>query len=70
MKKEKKKAEEEMSGYPVPVPVPRAESIHHKLYEFAKTALIKIFVHPYATVSLFHLSHFLTSNGYLLFFIF
>ncbi|TYG51372.1 mRNA cap guanine-N7 methyltransferase 2 [Gossypium raimondii] len=41
-----------MSGYPVPVPVPvpRAESIHHKLYEFAKTALIKIFVHPYATV--------------------
>ena len=28
----------------------RAESTHHRLYEFAKTALIKIFVHPYATV--------------------
>ncbi|KAK6233876.1 hypothetical protein QUC31_006282 [Theobroma cacao] len=35
-----------MSGYPVP----RAESTHHRLYELAKTALIKIFVHPYATV--------------------
>ncbi|XP_039023437.1 mRNA cap guanine-N7 methyltransferase 2-like isoform X1 [Hibiscus syriacus] len=35
-----------MSGYPVP----GAEAVHHRLYEFAKTALIKIFVHPYATV--------------------
>ncbi|KAL4291170.1 hypothetical protein GQ457_14G022120 [Hibiscus cannabinus] len=35
-----------MSGYPVP----RAEAVHTRLYEFAKTALIKIFVHPYATV--------------------
>ncbi|EHA8586435.1 putative mRNA cap guanine-N7 methyltransferase 2 [Cocos nucifera] len=30
--------------------VSRAESAHHRLYEFAKTALIKIFVYPYATV--------------------
>ncbi|XP_048326559.1 mRNA cap guanine-N7 methyltransferase 2 isoform X2 [Ziziphus jujuba] len=28
----------------------RTESTHHRLYEFAKSALIKIFVHPYATV--------------------
>ncbi|XVE75503.1 hypothetical protein DITRI_Ditri12bG0098700 [Diplodiscus trichospermus] len=35
-------------------PVPRADSIHHRLYEFVKTALIRIFVHPYATVSAFH----------------
>ncbi|GLT88792.1 hypothetical protein SLE2022_068010 [Rubroshorea leprosula] len=35
-----------MSAYPTP----RAESTHHRLYEFAKTALIKIFIHPYATV--------------------
>ncbi|XP_021890551.1 mRNA cap guanine-N7 methyltransferase 2 [Carica papaya] len=32
------------------ITVPRTESAHHRLYEFAKTALIKIFVHPYATV--------------------
>ncbi|KAF2318424.1 hypothetical protein GH714_007131 [Hevea brasiliensis] len=30
--------------------IPRTESTHHRLYEFAKLALIKIFVHPYATV--------------------
>ncbi|XP_037495049.1 mRNA cap guanine-N7 methyltransferase 2 isoform X3 [Jatropha curcas] len=30
--------------------IPRTESTHHRLYEFAKAALIKIFVHPYATV--------------------
>ncbi|WOL03213.1 mRNA cap guanine-N7 methyltransferase 2 isoform X2 [Canna indica] len=38
---------------PPPPPVPltiRAESAHHRLYEFAKTALIKIFAFPYATV--------------------
>ncbi|ONI23739.1 hypothetical protein PRUPE_2G205200 [Prunus persica] len=29
---------------------PRAESTHHRLYEFAKAALTRIFVHPYATV--------------------
>ncbi|KAF5192727.1 mRNA cap guanine-N7 methyltransferase [Thalictrum thalictroides] len=29
---------------------PRTESTHYRLYEFAKTALIKIFVSPYATV--------------------
>ncbi|PKI68569.1 hypothetical protein CRG98_011055 [Punica granatum] len=28
----------------------RPESAHHRLYDLAKTALIKIFVHPYATV--------------------
>ncbi|XAR52293.1 mRNA (guanine-N(7)-)-methyltransferase [Bertholletia excelsa] len=33
------------------LPVPRStESTHHRLFEFAKTALIKIFVSPYATV--------------------
>ncbi|RVW28346.1 mRNA cap guanine-N7 methyltransferase 2 [Vitis vinifera] len=33
------------------IPAPRtAESTHHRLFEFAKTALIKIFVSPYATV--------------------
>nr|XP_010908936.1 mRNA cap guanine-N7 methyltransferase 2 isoform X2 [Elaeis guineensis] len=35
---------------PPPSFVSRAESAHHRLYEFAKTALIKIFVFPYATV--------------------
>lgn len=35
-----------MSAYPNS----RADSTPHRLYEFAKTALIKIFVHPYATV--------------------
>lgn len=30
----------------------RTESTHHRLYEFAKSALVKIFVHPYATVGL------------------
>ncbi|XP_024030386.1 mRNA cap guanine-N7 methyltransferase 2 isoform X1 [Morus notabilis] len=29
---------------------PRTESTHYRLYEFAKSALVKIFVHPYATV--------------------
>ncbi|XP_022139297.1 mRNA cap guanine-N7 methyltransferase 2 [Momordica charantia] len=29
---------------------PRTESIHHRLCDFAKTALIKIFAHPYVTV--------------------
>ncbi|PRQ58687.1 putative mRNA (guanine-N(7)-)-methyltransferase [Rosa chinensis] len=29
---------------------PRAESTHNRLYEFAKAALTKIFVHPYASV--------------------
>ncbi|KAJ4851569.1 hypothetical protein Tsubulata_034338 [Turnera subulata] len=29
---------------------PRTESTHHRLYEFAKSAIIGIFVHPYATV--------------------
>ncbi|KAF8397799.1 hypothetical protein HHK36_016722 [Tetracentron sinense] len=29
---------------------PRTESTHYRLYDFAKTALIKIFVSPYATV--------------------
>lgn len=29
---------------------PRTESTHHRLHEFAKTALIKIFAHPYASV--------------------
>ncbi|XP_048422163.1 mRNA cap guanine-N7 methyltransferase 2-like isoform X2 [Pyrus x bretschneideri] len=28
----------------------KAESTHHRLYEFAKSALTRIFVHPYATV--------------------
>ncbi|KAJ9684752.1 hypothetical protein PVL29_016966 [Vitis rotundifolia] len=32
------------------IPAPRTESTHHRLFEFAKTALIKIFVSPYATV--------------------
>lgn len=31
-------------------PINRPASIHHRLYEFAKAALIKIFVSPYATV--------------------
>lgn len=31
-------------------PIPRSELTHHRLYEFAKTALIKIFSHPYVTV--------------------
>ncbi|CAK7325333.1 unnamed protein product [Dovyalis caffra] len=35
-----------MSGFPIP----RPESTHHRLYEFAKSAIIKIFAHPYATV--------------------
>lgn len=40
---------------PPPVPPPsfplvRAEPFHRRLYEFAKTALIRIFVSPYATV--------------------
>lgn len=35
--------------------IPRTESTHHRLYEFAKLALIKIFVHPYATVCAFFL---------------
>lgn len=43
---------------PPPLPhssfVNRAESAHHRLYEFAKTALIKIFVFPYATVCDFY----------------
>jgi len=30
--------------------VPRSESTHQRLYEFARTALVKIFAHPYATV--------------------
>ncbi|KAL5735108.1 hypothetical protein ACOSP7_032969 [Xanthoceras sorbifolium] len=33
-----------------PIPIPRTESTHYRLYEFAKTALIKIFSHPYVTV--------------------
>ncbi|THU62615.1 hypothetical protein C4D60_Mb01t06970 [Musa balbisiana] len=43
--------------HPPPPPPPAAsfavrasESAHHRLYEFAKTALIKIFAFPYATV--------------------
>ncbi|XP_077230353.1 S-adenosyl-L-methionine-dependent methyltransferases superfamily protein isoform X2 [Tasmannia lanceolata] len=32
----------------------RTESAHYRLYEFAKTALIKIFVSPYATVCDFY----------------
>ncbi|CAL5363408.1 unnamed protein product [Camellia sinensis] len=36
-----------ISAIPVPKPT---ESTHHRLFEFAKTALIKIFVSPYATV--------------------
>ncbi|XP_057979509.1 mRNA cap guanine-N7 methyltransferase 2 isoform X2 [Malania oleifera] len=35
-----------LSGFPAS----RAESTHHRLCEFAKAALIKIFVQPYATV--------------------
>lgn len=31
-------------------PIPRSELTHHRLYEFAKTALIKIYSHPYVTV--------------------
>jgi hypothetical protein len=30
--------------------VPRSESTHQRLYEFARTVLVKIFAHPYATV--------------------
>jgi hypothetical protein len=30
--------------------VPRSESTHQRLYEFARTALVRIFAHPYATV--------------------
>ncbi|XP_038710407.1 mRNA cap guanine-N7 methyltransferase 2 isoform X2 [Tripterygium wilfordii] len=30
--------------------IPRTDSIQHRLFDFAKTALIKIFSHPYATV--------------------
>lgn len=37
---------EKMSTFPIP----RSESTHHRLYEFAKTAMIKIFAHPYVTV--------------------
>ncbi|KAK2634168.1 hypothetical protein Ddye_028960 [Dipteronia dyeriana] len=37
-----------MSGFPIPTP--RTESTHYRIYEFAKTALIKIFSHPYVTV--------------------
>ncbi|RWR83504.1 LOW QUALITY PROTEIN: mRNA cap guanine-N7 methyltransferase 2 isoform X3 [Cinnamomum micranthum f. kanehirae] len=33
--------------------ISRSELPHHRLFEFAKTALIKIFVSPYATISLF-----------------
>ncbi|KAJ8765983.1 hypothetical protein K2173_020499 [Erythroxylum novogranatense] len=36
-----------MSAFVMPT---RTESTHHRLYEFAKLALIKIFAHPYATV--------------------
>lgn len=32
------------------VACPKTESTHHRLYEFAKSALIKIFASPYATV--------------------
>jgi len=32
------------------LPTNRPFSFHHRLYEFAKAALIKIFVSPYATV--------------------
>ena len=32
------------------IPAAKTESTHHRLFEFAKTALIKIFVSPYATV--------------------
>ncbi|ESR49845.1 mRNA cap guanine-N7 methyltransferase 2 [Citrus sinensis] len=32
------------------LPIPRSELTHHRLYEFAKTALIKIYSHPYVTV--------------------
>ncbi|KAK1263339.1 mRNA cap guanine-N7 methyltransferase 2 [Acorus gramineus] len=35
---------------PPPLSVCRADLPHHRLYEFAKAALIKIFVSPYATV--------------------
>jgi len=41
------KKSKRMSGFPIP----RTESTHHRLYEFAKSAIIKIFAHPYATVS-------------------
>ncbi|CAN0826152.1 mRNA cap guanine-N7 methyltransferase 2 [Linum grandiflorum] len=34
----------------LPFSVGRPESIHHRLHEFAKLALVKIFAHPYATV--------------------
>ncbi|XP_056164259.1 mRNA cap guanine-N7 methyltransferase 2 isoform X2 [Syzygium oleosum] len=30
--------------------IPRPDSTHHRLHEFARNALINIFVHPYATV--------------------
>ncbi|XP_050210920.1 mRNA cap guanine-N7 methyltransferase 2 isoform X2 [Mercurialis annua] len=30
--------------------IPKTESAHHRLYEFAKLGLIKIFLHPYVTV--------------------
>lgn len=36
-----------MTAYPA---VPRTESTHHRLIDFAKTALTKIFLFPYATV--------------------
>ncbi|KAJ6828089.1 mRNA cap guanine-N7 methyltransferase 2 [Iris pallida] len=35
---------------PLPFPLVRTEPFHRRLYEFAKTALIRIFVSPYATV--------------------
>lgn len=36
-----------MSGFVVSKP----EQSHHRLFDFAKTAIINIFAHPYATVS-------------------
>jgi mRNA (guanine-N7-)-methyltransferase len=35
-----------MSGFVVSKP----EQSHHRLFDFAKTAIINIFAHPYATV--------------------
>ncbi|GAB2276847.1 hypothetical protein Dimus_011558 [Dionaea muscipula] len=46
------------SGVPAPAAASRSEgSTHHRLMEFAKTALIKIFIFPYAAVCELYCGH-------------
>ena len=39
----------EMSG--IIIPGSKPEQSHHRLFDFAKTAIITIFAHPYTTVT-------------------